>query len=73
MMFLVGVVAKFALLLILGLFAIPITFAVRRWMRAGKVKDALLDRGFVERNPGYAMLAIFLCYAIIVGGTVYYR
>lgn len=65
--------AKLFLLLVLAALSIPVTMAVRRYMRPSRLKDALLDRTLVERKPGYAWLAIGLCVLIIVGGTVYYR
>lgn len=51
--------APFLVLVILTLFGIPITLAIRRWMKPGRLKSTLLDRTLVERKPWLGWLAFF--------------
>ena len=42
----------FILFFILGVFGVPIVYAVKRWMPDSDFKRLLLDRDLVKRNPG---------------------
>lgn len=71
--FLAAMLKPFALMLML-LPSIPVTLAVRRWMKDGKLKRLLLDRDLVNRQPGVGWAAFFLCYAVMggIGWYVFY-
>jgi hypothetical protein len=59
----------FAMLLILTVFGIPITMAVRRWWPQGRLKRLLLDRSMTDRKPWVAWVAFFACYAAMLLGA----
>jgi hypothetical protein len=69
--FWVAALKPFALLVML-IPSIPITLAVRRWMKAGRLKTLLLDRTLTERHPWVAVLAIVLCYVLLFGSCAYH-
>lgn len=56
-------------LLVMMLPAIPVTLAIRRWMKDGKFKAALLDRTLPHRRPWILWLAFFACYASVLLGA----
>lgn len=61
----VQMAAPFFLLVVLTVFGIPATMAVRRWMKEGPLKTALLDRNLTKRKPWIRWLAVFLALAAI--------
>ena len=60
--FLIQALKPFMLFIVL-LPAIPITMAVKRWMRDGKLKRTLLDRTLVDRRP-------WIGWAFAIGGIL---
>lgn len=62
-----ALIRPFAILVILVVIGIPITYAVKRFMPESKFKALLLDRTLVDRRPWVGWAAFFACYAVLVG------
>lgn len=52
------------MLFVLMLPAIPVTVAVKRWMKDGKLKRVLLDRTLIDRRP-------WIGWAFALGGPAF--
>jgi len=69
--FWVQMAAPFFVLAILTVFGIPATMAVRRWMKDGPTKRALLDRTLTKRKPWIRWLAVLVAFvAMFLFGAI---
>ena len=67
------VLRPFLLFLILAIFAVPATLAVRKWMPKGRIKSLLLDRTLFERRKLLAWGLMIGIYVLLFIGIALYH